>query len=436
MDSNEVKILFVDDEEVIRKALSRELKLEGYSVTPAANGNEAIMLLENNSYDIVITDLMMPDTDGLAVLRAAKQLAPITSVIILTGYGDLRTAITALRLGADDFTLKPCDIEELLFRIRRCLKKRNLLQMLSQQNKQLEEEIERRLASEERLRESEELFRMALDVSSNGVWDHDLVARKIYFGGNWYRTLGYEAKPETDDESAFENLLHPEDRNRVLEIRDAYVRGKSLSFEVEYRLRNSADDWTWVLSRGQAVARDGEGRVLRMIGTLTDITRLKEVENELLMSQLALEERVRSRTVELEETNIALKIILEKRENDRQVLENQIASNVKKVIEPFLEKLKLSRLTAEQSVLVDILHTNINELTSPYTDAISHKMALLTPMEVQIANLVKHGKRTKEIAGILHLSPGTINIHRKNIRKKLNLTNQKINLQSMLSLQS
>lgn len=432
----EVSILFVDDEEVIRKSLARELRLEHFSVTAAASGGEAISALHDKQYDVVITDLMMHDIDGLAVLKAVKKQAPTTSVIILTGYGDMRSAIDALRLGADDFTLKPCDIEELVFRIRRCQEKRSLLQLLLAQKLKLEEEIERRRIIEGQLLESDKRFRLALDVSSNGVWDRNFQTGEIYFGENWYRTLGYENDTANREANSFENLLHPDDRKRVLAHREAHVQGKIPNYEVEYRLRNKAGDWKWFLSRGQAVTRDSDGKALRIIGTLTDITRLKEVESKLNRSQAELEQRVQERTAELHESNIALKVVLQKREEDRLLLADQVYANTTKLVEPYLDKLKESRLTEQQQVLVDILRANINEVTSPFANNFSSKLVRLTPAEIQVANLVKLGKRTKEIAGIMHLSPGTISLHRKNIRKKLDLTHQKANLQTTLAIKS
>ncbi len=432
----ETTILFVDDEEVIRKSFTRELQLEHFAVTAVASGGEAISALENGQYDLVMTDLMMPGIDGFGVLKAAKNLAPFTSVIILTGYGDMGSAIDALRLGADDFTLKPCEVEELVFRIRRCLEKRNLLQMLSLQNQRLEEEIHRRQQVETQLIESEHRFRLALDTSSNGVWDRDLRTGEIYFGENWHRTLGYEDTREISDERSFENLLHPDDRGRVLALLEAHVQGETPRYEAEFRIRNKAGGWQWILSRGQAVERDAQGKALRIIGTHTDITRLKEVEAELHCATVDLEKRVQERTAELSETNIALTVLLKKREEDRATLAEQVLANSTKLVEPFLDRLTESGLNEQQRALVDILRANIIELTSPFATGFSSKLIRLTPTEIQIANLVKLGKRTKEIADIMHLSPGTISIHRKNIRKKLNLTHQKTNLQTMLSIES
>jgi PAS domain S-box-containing protein len=436
VNSSEILILIVDDEDVIRRTLVRELKMEHFSVSSASSGDEAVDTLQHTQYDIVITDLMMPGTDGFGVLKAVKRLTPLTSVIILTGYGDMRAAIDALRLGADDFTIKPCEVEELVFRIRRCLEKRSLLQLLTEQKLQLEEEIARRRFSEEQLLQSDKRFRLALDASSNGVWDRNVQTGETYCGENWYRTLGYEPGMENSEEYSFENLLHPEDRERVLKHLEDHIQGKTAHYEVEYRLRNRNGGWTWILSKGQAVSRDENGKATRIIGAVTDISRLKEVERALLQSQSALEQRVEERTTELSESNIALKVVLKKREEDRMALADQVVSNTSKLVEPYLDRLKEGRLTEQQEQLVDILRANISEVTSPFANNFSAKLCRLTPAEIQVANLIKLGKGTKEIAGIMHLAPGTISIHRKNIRKKLNLTNQKTNLQTILSMHS
>jgi len=432
----EISILFVDDEEIIRNSFARDLRVEQFAVTAVDSGSEAIKAVENGRFDLVITDLMMPGIDGFGVLKAVKKNAPQTSVIILTGYGDMGAAIDALRLGADDFTLKPCEIEELVFRIRRCLEKQSLLKTLAVQNQRLEEEIIRRQLIEEQLLESENRFRLALDSSSNGVWDRNLLTGEVYFGENWHLTLGYADKSEIGDDQSFENLLHPDDRDRVLALREAHIQGKIPRYEAEYRMRNKAGGWQWILSRGQVVARDAQGRAQRIIGTHIDITRLKEVEAELQEARVKLEQRVHERTSELYESNIALAVLLKKREEDRGILAEQVVSNTANLVEPFLDRLSESGLNEQQMVLVDILRANINELTSPFTKNFSSKLIRLTPAEIQIANMVKLGKRTKEIAEIMHLSPGTISIHRKNIRKKLELTHQKTNLQTVLAIHS
>jgi len=432
----EVAILFVDDEKLIRNSFSRELREEGFTVNAVGSGHEAIQEIENGFYDLVITDLMMPDVDGFAVLKAAKKSSPQTAVIILTGYGDLRSAIDALRLGADDFTLKPCEVDELVFRIRRCFEKQSLLRMLASKNHLLKEEIRQRQDAEEELRENENRLRLALDAASNGVWDNNLLTGETYHGVNWLNTLGYESKQQATGEHSFMELLHPDDRERVLTAQEEYLQGRIPRYEVEYRLRNQAGTWQWMLSRGKVVARDEKGNALRFIGTITDITRLKEAKAELQRIQGELEQRVHERTIELSESNAALTVLLKKREEDREILADQVVANASQLLEPFLDRLSECRPNEQQQVLIDILRTNIKELTAPFANNFSSKMFRLTPVEIQVANLVKQGKRSKEIAEIMRLSPGTVNVHRKNIRKKLQIAHKKANLQTMLSLNS
>ncbi len=119
------KILLIDDEEIIRLSLQQDLQDEGYEVDMAADGETAVMMF-NRGYDLIITDLMMEGMDGLAVLQKARENDPHQAVFILTGYGELSSAIDALRLGAADYLLKPYNYEELLLRIENCLEKREL----------------------------------------------------------------------------------------------------------------------------------------------------------------------------------------------------------------------------------------------------------------------------------------------------------------------
>lgn len=146
-----------------------------------------------------------------------------------------------------------------------------------------------------------------------------------------------------------------------------------------------------------------------------------------------LELRLGEQARELEELRAALKVLIRSRDEDRSDLERCVMANVDKLIEPFLSRLEKTRLNEQQQSLVGIIRKNLDELTVTFAGKCSARVDSLTPAEVQIANLIKLGKRTKEIAQILRLSPGTISIHRKNIRKKLELTHRKVNLQTVLS---
>lgn len=147
-------ILLIDDEEVVLHTVGWFLQQHGMEVTTAGSGEEAIGLLRERRFDLVITDLVMPRIDGLAVLQQAKKLYPEIGVIILTGFGDVGSAVKTLQQGADDYLQKPCDIDELISKARRSFEKQDLVERLKAQNGLLREEIAARKAVEEKLREA------------------------------------------------------------------------------------------------------------------------------------------------------------------------------------------------------------------------------------------------------------------------------------------
>ncbi len=119
-------LLLVDDDPYILEGIGEDLENTGYQVTCADSGDKAVELLEKYTYDVVITDLVMDQTDGIQVLKKTKEANAETMVIILTGYGDVTSAIDALRNHADDYLLKPCESAEMVFRVNRCLEQAEL----------------------------------------------------------------------------------------------------------------------------------------------------------------------------------------------------------------------------------------------------------------------------------------------------------------------
>jgi len=114
----DTSILIVDDEQEIRDSLSEVLTDEGYLTYTAENGKVALEMLSAQHYDIIISDIKMPELDGVTLLQQVKEQAPDTFVILITSYGSTETAIDAMRLGAIDYILKPIDFDELILRIK------------------------------------------------------------------------------------------------------------------------------------------------------------------------------------------------------------------------------------------------------------------------------------------------------------------------------
>ena len=139
-----------------------------------------------------------------------------------------------------------------------------------------------------------------------------------------------------------------------------------------------------------------------------------------------------AKTANLEELNVALNVLLKKREDDRRDLEDNFMHNVKNLILPYLEKLKSTELSARQKIYIEILESNIHQIASPLARKLSSRYFNLTPTEIRVASLIKRDKTTKEIAETFHVSESAIIYHRHNIRKKLGLNNKKINLKTYL----
>ena len=113
------KILVVDDEDSLRTVLSSELAGEGYEVETAADGDEAMEVVQAKTFDLVLLDIKMPKVDGFEVLKFLKSKYPNIKVIMLTGFADLKNAIESKKLGAEDFVSKPYDLVDLLTTIER-----------------------------------------------------------------------------------------------------------------------------------------------------------------------------------------------------------------------------------------------------------------------------------------------------------------------------
>ncbi|WP_118973342.1 sigma-54-dependent transcriptional regulator [Taibaiella koreensis] len=120
-------ILIIDDERSIRSTLSEILGFEGYKTTEAIDGQDAIKKIEEGTYDCILCDIKMPKADGIEVLEKAKTLAPDTPFIVISGHGNIDTAVEAVKKGAFDYISKPPDLNRLLITIRNAMEKKTLV---------------------------------------------------------------------------------------------------------------------------------------------------------------------------------------------------------------------------------------------------------------------------------------------------------------------
>ncbi len=279
-------------------------------------------------------------------------------------------------------------------------------------------DITNRKRAEEALRQAEEKYRNIFENATEGIFQTTIDGGVLSANPAFAHLFGYESADEmlqSVQDITYEIYADPARRvelKRLLE-EQGYVR----NFEVQCRRRDGERTW---ISANMRVVRDSRGKLLFYEGTLSDITERKNIQEDL-----------ENKSLSLEEANAALRVLLKHREQDGRELEEKVVSNIKELVLPYVERLKGNR--AENSrPIVDIVETNLAEIMSPFIRRMASRYANFTPKEIQIADLIKKGKTTKEMSQLLLLSTRTIDIHRYNIRRKLNLNKKKINLQSYL----
>ncbi|MDG1172117.1 MAG: response regulator, partial [Polaribacter sp.] len=133
------KILIIEDEAAIRRVLNKIIseENESYHVEEAADGLAGLEMIKNNDYDLVLCDIKMPKMDGVEVLEKTKKMKPEVPIVMISGHGDIDTAIQTMRLGAFDYISKPPDLNRLLNTVRNALDRKNLIV----ENKRLKKKV-------------------------------------------------------------------------------------------------------------------------------------------------------------------------------------------------------------------------------------------------------------------------------------------------------
>ena len=166
--TNPPRILLVDDDERLRRAAGKVLAAEGYQVTVAASGAAALECLRQAAFALVVSDLRLPDLDGMALLKQVRELVPAAEVVVLTGHGSVEKAVEAMRLGAYDFIQKPLDSAAWLKTVSKALEK----QRLASENRQLRRQLQQRLGVEALIGDSppmQAVNRLIRQIASTGV---------------------------------------------------------------------------------------------------------------------------------------------------------------------------------------------------------------------------------------------------------------------------
>ena len=323
---------------------------------------------------------------------------------------------------------------------------------------------------EEGSKEIEEKYQNLVNNINDLIFTLDLKGNILFINNLTKKFTGFA--PEEMIGHSFTEYVHPDDIPGLLDNIRLLLRGetheriKGIDQDSECRMIKMGGEISWICTRSIPI-EDAEGRIIGFNGIARDITDRKRAEKALAEAQAELERKVEERTAELtkankklrseikkrkktekalqerereletrstslEETNTALKVLLERGEGEQTEFEKKVLFNMNEFVLPYLENLKESGLDKKQRLYTAMLESNISNILSPHSMNRFSIFANLTPMEIQVANLIQHGKTTKYIANLLNLSPRTIEVHRGNIRKKFGMKNKKTNLRSYL----
>lgn len=207
-------------------------------------------------------------------------------------------------------------------------------------------------------------------------------------------------------------------------IRDV-ISGAEEEFVLDYPC-HSEQERRWFYMRVVRAAGTGP---LRIVVSHENITDLKLAQERIEKS----EEEVLLEKQRLEEANTALKVLLRQREADRQDLEANVLDNIRQLVLPVVRQLTGQELSPRVEGLLASLEFRLQEVTKPFIQRMAAVEPLLTPQEIEIADLIREGLTSKDIAERLHICTSTVNFHRRNLREKLNLRNTRTNLRSYLT---
>lgn len=277
-------------------------------------------------------------------------------------------------------------------------------------------DITQRRLADQKLMESENLYRTVFENTGTMTTIDDGNKVITLVNSGWEKVTGYR-KEDWEGKKKWTEYIDKRDLPRMEEY---------------HRLRRITPQS--VPRTYECRAIDSQGRIRNLLTTVgiipgtknnvsssVDITELKEAEKKLI-----------KKSEDLAELNSALKILLKQREDDRIELEKTLLSNIKKFVLPYIEKIRQKDFDKKHLTYVDLLASNLENILAPFSRTLSSKYMSLTSKEIEVANFIKEGKSSKEIAELLNVSSGCVDIHRYHIRSKLGLSNQRANLKAFL----
>jgi PAS domain S-box-containing protein len=410
-----LRILILEDVPTDADLMEYELSEAGIAFTSKRVAVKAayIRALEEFSPEMILSDYSLPSFDGLSALTIARERCPEAPFIFVSGALGEEKAIELLKQGATDYVLKD-RLSRLGPAVTRALHE--------------VEERNERIRAEEALKESEVRYRTIFENTGTAtvIVDEETI---IVLANKEFERLSGGSRSEIEGKRSWMSFVVEEDRSKLSSCRRPWEKKFKMPPQgYEFRIAGRRGEILHVLAN-LTVIPPTQSAVISFL----NITERKSAEEALKKREQDLELKSRS----LGDANTALKVLLKHREEDKAGMEENVLANVRKLVLPYVENLKYLRLNDSQMAQLKMIETHLTDIISPFLHNLTSEYLGLTPREIQVANLVKEGKTTKEISLLLNISDKCIDFHRKNLRSKLGIKNLKSNLRShLLSLSS
>lgn len=409
-DMEKAKVMVVENETVVALDILSNLEGWGYTITElVATGEDAVASATKNPPDFILMDMDLNGT--LNSRETAKQIetAMDVPIIFLTSKMEYGGGEGISPSEPYKYIAKPFKDRDLQLAIEMALYYHHL---------------------KKELREGEEKYRLLAESLSQAFFELDELGVITFANDSFCRLLDYShqlvqglSAVEITDKSGARLLTKlvmgnvKATQNQLL-INLYGKDGRKIKAGITARRIERRQDGTSANALLALLHPDGNPDAPQMMAQ----SEPREMTEEEQVDRMKLKEMVKS-----------LRSILEKRKQETKMIQNQVTTNVRELVLPYIRNIRKTELDLRQKAYVDILESNLEEIISPFAKVLSTREFNLTPSEMQIANLVKQGKSTKYIAKLLNLSRRTVESHRRNIRIKLGLKNKKANMRSFLA---
>lgn len=248
--------------------------------------------------------------------------------------------------------------------------------------------------------------------------------RKVQISPSVEQILG--CKPEQWAVEDYYDNIHPDDRKIVMKAHEmAFITNR---FEVVARVYNrSIKTYVWIHAIAVAV-QNKKGETTHVNGILVDVNEKQKAQLEIRRK----EENLQLKNEKLKQLNTTLNTLLEKRDKDRLELEQSLTCNIKEMVLPYISQIRSAGSATKRNRLLDVVEMSLNDISSRFVHSLTTAQLGLTPAEMKVASFVRQGKSTKEIAVIMGSSEKTVKNQRLSIRKKIGISNRKVNLRTYL----